>query len=152
MRGEDANAIVEMARELAAAVGDPTSKLAGSDLLRDGLGPEPWFDCIIAEVGSEVVGYVLLSRAYEAHTAKRRLWIGDLYVRPSARRIGVAQGLLRAVARRALELECDSVYWELWRLNSVGRTFFQAFGAEEVADLAIMRLDGACLAALSERG
>jgi GNAT superfamily N-acetyltransferase len=141
MRPEDAPGVVEMARALAAAVGDTEPNLVESDLIRDGSGPERWFDCLVAEVAGRLVGYALMCRGFEAHTASRRLWLGDFYVRPHARRSGTGSALMAAVARHALQLGCEAVYWELWRMNGVGDAFYRRLRAEEAADLAVMRFD-----------
>jgi GNAT superfamily N-acetyltransferase len=141
MRPEDATDVVAMASELAAVVGDPEPALSESDLIRSGFGPERWFDCLVAELGGHRMGYAVFCRGFEAHTAKKRLWLGDLYVQPSARLSGVGHALMAAVARRALELGCEAVYWELWRANVAGAAFYRKFGAEQVADLAVMRID-----------
>jgi GNAT superfamily N-acetyltransferase len=141
MRPEDAADVVEMARALAVAVGDTEPNLVESDLIRDGSGPERWFDCLVAEVSGRLGGYVLMCKGFEAHTASRRLWLGDFYVRPDVRRNGVGSALMTAVARHALQLGCEAVYWELWRMNVVGDAFYRRLRAEEAADLAVMRFD-----------
>jgi GNAT superfamily N-acetyltransferase len=149
MRVEDAARIIDMARELAAAVGDPEPNILEADLIRDGSGPERWFDCLVAEVASHVVGYALMSRGFEAHTGKRRLWLGDVYVQSAARRRGTGSALMTAIARHALQLGCDAVYWELWRMNVAGGAFYRGLQAEEATDLAVMRLDRDRLAAIA---
>jgi diamine N-acetyltransferase len=141
MRPEDATAVIAMARALAAAVDDPEPQLTPADLIRDGTGGERWFDCLVAEMAGQLVAYVLLCKGFEAHTAKRRLWIGDLYVEPKARRNGVGRALVTALARHALALGCDAVYWELWRMNSSGEAFYRALGANLPDDLTVMRFD-----------
>jgi GNAT superfamily N-acetyltransferase len=123
------------------AVGDTQPNLAQSDLIRDGIGPERWFDCLVAEVSGRLGGYVLMCKGFEAHTGSRRLWLGDFYVRPHARRSGVGSALMIAVAHHALQLGCEAVYWELWRMNVVGDAFYRRLRAEEAADLAVMRFD-----------
>jgi GNAT superfamily N-acetyltransferase len=148
MRSGDAAAVVEMARELAAIVGDPVPELLQSDLVTHGSGPGRWFDCLVAEVGNQLVGYAIVCRAFEAHTAKKRLWVGDLYVRPAARRIGTGRALMTAITRHALELGCGAVYWELWRMNAAGEAFYRELAAEELAELTLMRLDEKGIAAL----
>lgn len=149
MRAEDAAAVVALARELAAAVGDPEPRIAPADLIRAGAGAEKWFDCLVAAVADQIVGYALFCRGFEAHTGKKRLWLGDLYVRPAARRRGTGRALMAAVARHALENGCDAVYWELWRMNTTGQAFYRGLKAEEVGDLAVMRCDKARLAAIA---
>ena len=77
----DAEAVVAMAAELAAALEDPTPDLDAARFVRDGFGPDRWFECLIAEIDGEPVGFALICRGFEAHTGKRRLWLGDLYVK-----------------------------------------------------------------------
>jgi len=151
MQAGDGTRLVALARELAAAVDDPEPRIGEADIVRDGLGPERWFDCFVAEIAHVVVGYALFGRGFEAHTGKRRLWLGDLYVTPTARGRGVGRALIATVARHALQLGCDAVYWELWRQNSAGAAFYRSLQAEEVTDLAVMRLDKDRLAALAAR-
>jgi GNAT superfamily N-acetyltransferase len=140
MQPQDAAAVVEMARELAIAVRDPEPTLDAGDLVRDGMGPERWFDCLVALVGGEVIGYAIMCRGYEAHTAKRRLWLGDLYVRKQARRAGVGRALMIAVADHAVAQGCKTVCWDLWRSNAAAKAFYQNLGAAEASDLAIWHL------------
>jgi GNAT superfamily N-acetyltransferase len=149
MRPADVAAVVAMANELAAAVGDPPPTLREADLVRDGSGPDRWFDCFVAETSNQVVGYAIACKAFEAHTGQKRLWLGDLYVRPTARRNGAGNALMAAIARRALLLGCEAVYWELWRMNVAGDAFYRNLMAEEATDLAVMRLDKNRLAALA---
>ena len=70
MAEADAAAVVEMARELAAVLDDPEPALDPNDIVRDGIGPERWFDCLVAEVGGRLIGYAMVCRGYEAHMAK----------------------------------------------------------------------------------
>ena len=149
MTAADAVTVVAMASALAAAVDDPRPQLTAEALLR--AVAEGWCDCFVAELRHELAGYALVCRCYEAHTGMRRLWLGDLYVRPAARRFGVGRSLLARVACHALELECDALYFELWRPNITALRFFSAAGAKELAELAITRLDRSGLATLASR-
>lgn len=149
-RPADAQVIVAMAAELAAAVEDPAPDFDAARFVRDGFGPDRWFECLVAEIEHEPVGYVLICRGFEAHTGKRRLWLGDLYVRGAARRGGAGRALMAAVASRARDLDCEAVYWELWRPNALGRAFYERLEAEETGELAVMRLGGERLAAMAQ--
>ncbi len=60
------------------------SVLDPDDLARDGMGPQRWFDCLVAEVDGSLIGYAMVCRGYEAHMAKRRLWLSDLYAEAGA--------------------------------------------------------------------
>lgn len=147
MAAGDTAAVAEMARELAAALDDPKPVLYPNVLMRDGTGPERWFDCLVATVDGNLIGYAMVCRGYEAHMGKRRLWLSDLYVRPHARRTGAGRALMLAIARLAVAQGCEAVYWDLWRLNRVGKSFYESLGAVEIGDLAIWRVASAPLAA-----
>jgi GNAT superfamily N-acetyltransferase len=149
MAPDDAVTVVAMASSLAAAVADPRPRLTAEALLL--AAAEGWCECFVADLRRELVGYALVSRCYEAHTGMRRLWLGDLFVKETARRLGVGRTLIARVARHALELECDALYFELWRPNVAAARFFSQAGAQEVAELAIMRLDRGILSALNSR-
>lgn len=146
----DAAAVAEMARELAAALNDPEPALDPNDLVRDGTGSERWFDCLVAEIDGRLIGYAMVGRGYEAHIGKRRLWLSDLYVRRHARRTGTGRALMRAIARLAVAQGCDAIYWDLWRLNRLGKAFYQSLGGIEIGDLAIWHLASRHLATASE--
>jgi len=137
-RPDDADAIIALMHGLAAAVDDPPPSIDAAQFIRDGFGPFPWFECLVAERDARIVGYALTCRRYEA---ERRLWLADLYVDPVARRQGVARQLMVAVARHALTLGCRAIYWDLWRSNQLGRAFYEDVGAIHMADLETWRLD-----------
>jgi GNAT superfamily N-acetyltransferase len=149
MTPADTPSVVAMASSLAESVDDPPPQLTAETLLR--AVAEGWCEGFVAELRHDIAGYALVSRCFEAHTGKRRLWLGDLYVKPSARRCGVGRTLIARVARHALELECDALYWELWRPNVAAARFFSEVGAQAVAELAITRLDRSGLGALASR-
>jgi GNAT superfamily N-acetyltransferase len=71
-------------------------------------------------------------------------------VRPDARRTGAGRALMAAIARLSIAKGCEAVYWDLWRLNRVGKAFYERLGAVEVGDLAIWRVGSRQLAAGGE--
>jgi GNAT superfamily N-acetyltransferase len=146
---EDCEAIVAMARELAAAVEDPPPPIDAARLLGAAFGPERWCDCFVAEQASVRVGYAVVCRGFEAHTGQRRLWLADLFVRDGTRMGGVGRALIGAVASHALAQGCVAVCLDLWRPNKVGKAFYDALGAEEAGDIAQLRLGRDRLVALA---
>jgi GNAT superfamily N-acetyltransferase len=95
---------------------------------------------MVAVMGTRIVGFVTYSRIFEAHTRDKRLWLGDLYVRPEARRNGVGWALMAALCNRAAELGCADIYLELARGNDVGRSFYRKRGAEPSREGDVLRL------------
>jgi GNAT superfamily N-acetyltransferase len=146
---EDAEAIAAMAGELAAAVADPPPEIDVAHFLDEALGPDPWCQGFVAERGSLLVGYALVCRGCEAHTGQRRLWLADLFVRPSVRRSGVGRALMGAVAGHALASGCAFICWELWSRNDAGAAFYHSLAAEKVTDVIQLRLRADRLSALA---
>lgn len=146
---DDAAAVLRMARALAETVDDPPPELTEAEVARQISGPDPWAEALLALRGGEAIGYALFCRGFEAHTGQRRLWLADLFVDPAARANGVGRRLLAAVARRALELGCSAVCWDLWRDNAAGAAFYARLGAETADDLAQLRLTRERLARLA---
>lgn len=69
------------------------------DLLEDGFeSSPPWFFGLIAERAGRVVGHAMCNRAYSSWT-RRAFYLEDLYVRPEARRAGVALRLLEELCK-----------------------------------------------------
>ncbi len=52
---------------------------------------------------------------------------------------------MAAVARRALELGCAALWWDLWTRNELGGAFYRRLEAEVVGDLMQLRLTGEAL-------
>ncbi|XP_045761585.1 retinal guanylyl cyclase 1-like isoform X3 [Maniola jurtina] len=100
MRREDVPAVHRMIHELAAFEGMPEGpKLSVEDLIEDGFSSSPsWFFGLVAEVGGELVGHALCSRAYSSWT-RRAFYVEDLYVRPARRGAGVGRRLLRELCQ-----------------------------------------------------
>ncbi len=136
----DMSGIAELSRELAAHVLDSDPGNDVTLLSKCGFGPDRWFECLVAVAGTRVVGFVTYSRIFEAHTRAKRLWLGDLCVRPEARRNGVGRALMDAVRNRAAELGCASINLELARGNDVGRSFYRRLGAERSEEVDVLRL------------
>ena len=137
---DDMAAVAQMARALAAHVRDPDPGDGTAALIRDGFGLERWFECLVVEANDKLIGFTLVCRRFEAHTGQRRLWIGDLYVSPEARRVGAARAILLALAQRAHELGCTHLCWDLWRENEVAQAFYTKVGAHVDGDITTMVL------------
>lgn len=132
--------VAELSRELAAHVLDPDPGSNVTLLSKCGFGTRPWFECLVALVGTRIVGFATYSRICEVHTRDKRLWLGDLFVRPEVRRHGVGRALMAALRHRAAELGCTGITLELARGNDAGRSFYHKLGAEPFREVEVLRL------------
>ena len=129
-----------MAARLAAAVADPLPKISKRMLTTVLFGPERWAECIVAVDGGAIVGFIIASRYFEAHTGKRQLRISDLFVDDSVRRGGLGRALFARLLRRARVLSCHEVAWEVWKSNLAAYNFYRSLSAQHVDDVTVMRI------------
>ncbi len=136
----DLEAVVSLARELAAHVADPPPALTPAQLATLAGGPHPWFECLVAERSGSVIGYALFQKLFDAHTSERRLFLNDLVVAAAERHTRAGSALLSAVCARGRELGCARIVLEVWRENPDGLRFFEARGARADAEVQVLQL------------
>jgi GNAT superfamily N-acetyltransferase len=115
--------LAEFERELDSCV------IQESDLARDGFGPNPKFQALIAEWNGQPAGYAIYFDYYSTW-AGRGLYLEDVFVRPAFRGTGIGMALMAAVARIALERNCCALRWEVlaWNEHAIG--LYKSLGAE----------------------
>src|ERR1700726_968042 len=92
--------ILELIRALATYEREPDAvKTTEADLLRDGFGKQPRFECLIAESGKgEAAGFALYFYNYSTWTGRSGIHLEDLFVVPQFRGHGIGKALLARVA------------------------------------------------------
>ncbi len=137
---DDAGLILEMIRALADYQEQGPDVTATEELLiRDGFGPTPQFECIIAEVNGQSVGMAVFHATYSTWTGKRGLFIEDLFVDESVRSRGVGRALVREVARIAENRECHYIVLNVIHANPA-RNFYDHYGFVYLDDVLTYRL------------
>ena len=126
---DDAEAIAQLAAELAHHQGEPVCRLDIDAVRRDGFGPDPAFACLLGELDGRAVGYALVMPWYEPAPAARGLYIGDLFVRPEARGHGLGRALIEAVAADAKRRGLSYVGWLSKPWNEAAHAFYRKLGA-----------------------
>ncbi len=87
---EDAATILHLIRELAAYENLLDQVRASeADILRDGFGDRPRFECLVAEQGGAAVGFALFFHSYSTFEGRSCLYLEDLYVGEQVRGLGV---------------------------------------------------------------
>ncbi len=108
----DIPVILDLIRSLAAYERDPDAvKTTEADLLRDGFGEQPCFECLIAENGEgeergQPAGFALYFYNYSTWRGRSGIHLEDLFVLPRFRGQGIGKALLARVAARAAERGC----------------------------------------------
>ncbi len=128
-----APALREELAEQSPTDGDTRGTPPGAEaLLRTFLGPRAAGRLLVAEAEGVPVGYATLHVTYETEFAARGCYLGDLYVRPEARRQGIGRALLAAAARLVVRAEGGGhLWWTALPRNAGSHAFYRAVGAAD---------------------
>ncbi|GMU40185.1 MAG: putative acetyltransferase [Chloroflexota bacterium] len=149
-RPEDAGTIVAGIRGLAEFEHEPLEQVhvTEADILRDGFGPRPLFEALIAEQGGAPVGFALFFPHYSTWEGRPGLYVEDLFVVPEARASGAGHALLAALARIAHDrgwprLDLSVLDW------NPARAFYEAHGMAHQAEWLPYRMEADTIASLA---
>src|SRR5580693_10311755 len=143
--------ILELIRALAEYEREPDAvKTTEADLLRDGFGEVPCFECPIAESGSgEPAGFALYFYNYSTWRGRAGIHLEDLFVLPHFRGQGIGKALLARVAARAAEQGCVRLQWDVLDWNQTAIDFYQSLGAQFLNEWRIMRVNDDAILSLA---
>jgi GNAT superfamily N-acetyltransferase len=147
----DVSTILRFIKGLAAFEHEPDAVNATeSDLLRDGFGPAPKFEVLIAEVETEPVGFALFFFTYSTWEGRPGLHLEDIFVVEHLRGQGVGMALMVRLAAIAVErdygrLELSVLHW------NPARQFYHALGMQHMEEWLPYRISGEALKALASR-
>lgn len=116
-------------------------------LFGKGLGNGPTAECLIGEVNGQAEAIAVFFHNFSTWKGCPCMYLEDLFVRPSARGLGLGEALLRAVARVAVERGCPRMDWSVLDWNEPAIGFYKRLGAEPMSEWTTFRLSGAALAA-----
>lgn len=121
-----------------------------ADIHRDGFGPKPMWECLLAESDGQVIGMALFFPTWSTWTGHARLFLEDLFVIPAARGRGAGLSLLRRLSQIARERQWSCVDWQVLDWNKPAVNFYDGLGAEYRKEWWNYRLQGEALVKLAE--
>lgn len=143
---EDCPKILELIHDLALYEKEPESvKTTVEDLERDGFGEKPFFQCLIAELDGEVVGFSLYFFTWSTWEGRPSLYLEDLYVKDAGRGKGFGLSLLKALAKIAVDKDCKRFEWSVLDWNDLARDFYHKLGAKHKEGWLPYRIEGEAL-------
>ena len=103
----------------------------------------------IGEVNGAVVGYMVWFRSFSTFSARSKLYLEDLYVRPAHRGRGFGKAMLRDLARRCVDAGLVRMHWQVLDWNAPSIAFYRSLGAEVSGEWLSCTLAGPALTALA---
>lgn len=149
-RPGDGTAIHALALELARSHGHEADVSARPEDYEAALFSEnPIVGALIAEIDGVPAGSAFWHRSFTTFRGREVMYMEDLSVLPAFRRRGVAQALLRAVARLAIQHGYPSVRWMMMTWNDGARALYEAAGAEFEEGMCFCQVQGEALERLA---
>jgi len=127
-----------------------------SEVVADEATLEEWlFDKEKAEVifaleGEKEVGFALFFHNFSTFLGRAGIYLEDLYVSPAYRGRGYGKGLLRQLAKIAVERGCGRLEWWCLDWNRPSIDFYLSMGAEPMSDWTVYRIAGDTLQELAK--
>lgn len=142
----DVPAILSLIRELAEYEKLLDMLVATEASLHQALfGSRPSVEALVADVGSQTVGFALFFHNFSTFLGKPGMYLEDLYVRPAFRGQGLGKALLARLAQMANERDCGRLEWSVLNWNEPSIRFYESLGARPMSDWTVYRLTGDAL-------
>ena len=110
----------------------------------------PRLFCLLAESGDEeVLGYATFMQEFSTWDADFYLHMDCLFLRSHARNFGIGEQLMKEIARRTKELNCQQLQWQTPTFNEKGSKFYDRIGATSKEKLRLY-VDGKTIGKLAE--
>jgi GNAT superfamily N-acetyltransferase len=109
----------------------------------------PIIGALVAFVDGKPAGSALWHRSFSTARGKEVMYLEDLVVLPDFRRLGVAEALMKEVAKVAVNHGYPSVFWLMMAWNNGARKLYEKLGAEIENDNCYCLLSGEALTDLA---
>jgi len=139
----DVKDIIRLLVELAVYEKEPDAvKVTEEELIRDGFGTNPRYECLLAEFNSEVVGLAFFTPRYSTWVGDT-LHLEDLVVTEKMRGKGFGTLLYREFLLEAKHRGVNRVEWSVLDWNKTAIDFYKKSGAivDGLEQWKIVRMD-----------
>ena len=139
----DVKDIIRLLVELAVYEKEPDAvKVTEEELIRDGFGSSPRYECLLAEFNSEVVGLAFFTPRYSTWVGDT-LHLEDLVVTEKMRGKGIGTLLYREFLMVAKDRGVKRVEWSVLDWNKTAIDFYKKSGAivDGLEQWKIVRMD-----------
>ena len=139
---DDAALILNFIKELAAYEKMSDQVVASEELLRQWIFEKKKAEVIFALEDGKEVGFALFFHNFSTFLGRAGIYLEDLYVKPEYRGHGHGKGLIRELARIAVERGCGRLEWWCLDWNKPSIDFYLSLGAQPMDEWTTYRLTG----------
>ncbi|MBQ9993052.1 MAG: GNAT family N-acetyltransferase [Firmicutes bacterium] len=147
----DTALILYFIRQLAAYEKMETEVIATEELLQEELFKKKRAEVIFALEDGKEVGFALFFHNFSTFLGRAGLYLENLYVLPEYRGKGYGKGLLKELARIAVDRRCGRLEWWCLDWNQPSIDFYLSLGAEPMQDWTVYRMAGEKLKQLADQ-
>jgi|SRR5579885_1288726 GNAT superfamily N-acetyltransferase len=149
---EDVPLILDFIKELAEYEKLSHEVVATEETLRENLfGKKSYAEVILAYLDHQPVGFALFFHNFSTFLGKPGIYLEDLFVKSSARGLGVGQKMLAYLARLAIERNCGRLEWWVLDWNEPAINFYKRLGAKAMDEWTVYRVTGNALDELAAK-
>lgn len=137
----DASLIAELIQALAEYEKAPDQCFATREKIEKTIFSEKSARALIAEYDGKPIGFALYFYNYSTWTARKGLYLEDLFIYPEMRGHGFGKKILKLLARIAKEENCGRFEWVCLDWNAPSIAFYKSLGAKPMDQWTIYRLE-----------
>jgi GNAT superfamily N-acetyltransferase len=124
--------------------------VATEELLTEWIFKKEKAEVIFALEDGKEVGFALFFHNFSTFLGRAGIYLEDLYVKPEYRGKGYGKGLLKKLAKIAVERGCGRLDWSCLDWNKPSIDFYLSLGAEQLDEWTVYRVAGDTLKKLAE--
>lgn len=148
---EDIPLILQFIKELAEYEKMSDNVIATEELLEEWIFEKKSAEVIFALYNGKEAGFALFFHNFSTFLGRAGLYLEDIFVRPEYRGNGCGKGLLKELAKIAVERGCGRLEWACLDWNQPSIDFYLSLGARAMEEWTIYRLAGESLRALADQ-
>ena len=139
---EDTALILHFIKDLAEYEKMLDEVVATEELLKEWIFEKKKAEVVFALEEGVEVGFALFFHNFSTFLGRAGIYLEDLYVKPEYRGHGHGKGLIRELARIAVERGCGRLEWCCLDWNKPSIDFYLSLGAEQMNEWTGYRFEG----------
>lgn len=139
---QDVDLILQFIKELADYEQMLNEVVATPELLNLWLFEKNKAEVIFALEDGKEVGFALFFHNFSTFLGRSGIYLEDLYVKSEYRSKGYGKGLIKQLAKIAVERGCGRLEWWCLDWNKPSIDFYLSLGAKAMEDWTVYRFDG----------